>query len=228
MNIYTPKVNWNPQGKSLEPKGIVLHSMLESLGGKDAWTFLHIDQGLSVHACITEDTSLFDEQDMDEFKLEKGQPTIVECQDTFKVAYHAGKSRYKSLTNLNYHFLGVEVLVKLNPYLVMLNSRKITNKYSQFKYVINHIDWLKSKQFDLLVDWCVIQMKEYDIQIENVVRHSDVSGDDVRGVGKGKVDIGNSFDRYTFYKQLQTKLTGNKPDDKWVKELINHIDGAKA
>ena len=31
-------------------------------------------------------------------------------------------------------------------------------------------------------------MEQYNIPVENVVRHSDCSGDDVRGKGKGKTD----------------------------------------
>ena len=38
--------------------------------------------------------------------------------------------------------------------------------------------------------------------LEVVVRHSDVSGDDVRGKGKGKTDPGSAFDWNRFQKEL--------------------------
>ena len=36
-------------------------------------------------------------------------------------------------------------------------------------------------------------MDEFRIKKEDVVRHSDVSGDDVRGERKGKTDPGSAF-----------------------------------
>ena len=42
----------------------------------------------------------------------------------------------------------------------------------------------------------------YDIPVENVVRHSDVSGDDIRGKGRGKKDPGSGFDWDAFKKAL--------------------------
>jgi N-acetyl-anhydromuramyl-L-alanine amidase AmpD len=47
-------------------------------------------------------------------------------------------------------------------------------------------------------------MKEYNIPANAVVRHSDVSGDDVRGKGKGKTDPGSAFDWDRFKQQLVT------------------------
>ena len=46
-------------------------------------------------------------------------------------------------------------------------------------------------------------MKQYNIPATAVVRHSDVSGDDVRGKGKGKTDPGSAFD----WKKFKQKLT---------------------
>jgi N-acetyl-anhydromuramyl-L-alanine amidase AmpD len=45
-------------------------------------------------------------------------------------------------------------------------------------------------------------MNEYDIPADNVVRHSDCSGDDVRGKGKGKTDPGSAFDWERFKKEI--------------------------
>jgi N-acetyl-anhydromuramyl-L-alanine amidase AmpD len=47
-------------------------------------------------------------------------------------------------------------------------------------------------------------MNKYKIPASRVVRHSDVSGDHVRGKGKGKTDPGSAFDWDKFQKQLVT------------------------
>lgn len=246
MNRYRAKYRWNPQGKELKPKGIVIHAMMEEIMNKRAWDFLYEDQGLSVHACIAEDTHLFEagfahkigeidrnymennglmfDDLLPEYKyLGKGNPVLIECQEDDKVAYHAGKSQHGSLTNLNYHYLGVELLVNKQPYMSTLHSKNITDPHAQLKFIINNIDWVQARVFDVLVDWCHEKMVKYDIPIENVVQHSDVSGDNVRGKGKGKFDAGKAFNQYIFYKRLQEKLTGEIPTDSWIKKLIENI-----
>ena len=45
-------------------------------------------------------------------------------------------------------------------------------------------------------------MDKYGIPKSNVVRHSDVSGDKVRGKGKGKIDPGTAFDWGEFLENL--------------------------
>ena len=45
-------------------------------------------------------------------------------------------------------------------------------------------------------------MDKYNIPVENIVRHSDCSGDHVRGKGKGKVDPGSAFDWEAFQNAL--------------------------
>ena len=45
-------------------------------------------------------------------------------------------------------------------------------------------------------------MKKYNIPASRVVRHSDVSGDHVRGKGKGKTDPGKAFNWKAFQKAL--------------------------
>ena len=210
MNIYKPKIRWSPQGKELKPKGIVVHAMMESFNGVTAWDFLNENLGLSAHAFIAEDTFLFEDKDgriSKEFGgLVPKNPVLIEGQNDGLVAYHAGKSKWKDLDNLNNHFLGVEILVNKTPYVKELKRRNISDPYSQFLFIINNIDWLQAKTFDLLVNWCVEKMKKFDIPIENVVLHSDVSGDDVRGEGKGKRDAGDKFPRYEFYKRLENPI----------------------
>jgi N-acetyl-anhydromuramyl-L-alanine amidase AmpD len=45
-------------------------------------------------------------------------------------------------------------------------------------------------------------MKQYNLSANNVIRHSDCSGDHVRGKGKGKVDPGSAFNWELFKKSL--------------------------
>ena len=45
-------------------------------------------------------------------------------------------------------------------------------------------------------------MDKYNIPVSKVVRHSDVSGDHVRGKGKGKTDPGSAFDWDAFLTAL--------------------------
>ena len=51
------------------------------------------------------------------------------------------------------------------------------------------------------VDICKYWMDKYNIPVENIIRHSDCSGDHVRGEGKGKTDPGSAFD-WKRFKQL--------------------------
>ena len=45
-------------------------------------------------------------------------------------------------------------------------------------------------------------MNQYNIPASNIVRHSDCSGDHVRGDRKGKVDPGSAFDWERFQAAL--------------------------
>lgn len=185
--VIDPNIRWNPQYKELKPKGIVLHAMLSDFGDLSAWEFLE-SKGLSAHAFITP------------------EGFVVKGQDDDKVAYHAGRSRHGSLTNLNYYYLGVEVLLDRMPYRKWLESISIKDPYSQFTKLINTVDWVQSLQLDALVWWCADMINKYDIPLENIVYHSEVSGDDVRGEGKGKVDPGKTFPKYEFDKYLKQRL----------------------
>ena len=58
-------------------------------------------------------------------------------------------------------------------------------------------------QFDRAVEVCKYWIKLYKIPISNIVRHSDCSGDHVRGKGKGKRDPGAAFDWKAFKEALK-------------------------
>lgn len=105
-------------------------------------------------------------------------------------ASHAGKSEWGEWKYLNGHFLGVELLVYG------------AHDYASFSEAIETPGTYNQAQFDSLVRVCQWWMIKYNILAENIVRHSDVSGDDVRGKGRGKIDPGSAFDWVKFKKQL--------------------------
>ena len=171
MQMIPTTHTWKPQTRRKSTDGIVIHSMASSLDGKTASKFLN-DMGLSVHAVIHSDG------------------TIEMCQDSKKVAYHAGKSKWKEYGGLNKNFLGVELLVDVPNEIEGVSH----DLYSRFLHTIDNIDWVTSPQFDSLVRLVRRWMEEFpDIKRENIIAHSDCSGDDVRGEGKGKRDVGKMF-----------------------------------
>ena len=192
LENYTPRIidvgiDWLPKSKPLKPKGIVIHAMLEDFGSLKAWEFLE-SMGLSAHAFIN------------------SQGDIIKGQDDDKVAYHAGKSKHNDLEGLNNHYLGVELLLDIQPHKKMLAKYGITDRYKQFSYTLQTTDWVMAWQLDSLVWWCADKIKKYDIPIENIVGHDQVSGDDVRGEGRGKIDPNKHFPYYEFYKHLNKLL----------------------
>jgi N-acetyl-anhydromuramyl-L-alanine amidase AmpD len=107
-------------------------------------------------------------------------------------AAHAGKSEWNGLQHLNSHYLGFELLV----------PGKQT--YDSFLKAIEEEGTYTEEQFQSAVNTCKWWMDKYNIPAENVVRHSDCSGDHVRGNGKGKVDPGSAFDWERFKKELES------------------------
>tara|TARA_Y100001978_G_C23290079_1_gene244394 strand:- start:175 stop:516 length:342 start_codon:yes stop_codon:yes gene_type:complete len=105
-------------------------------------------------------------------------------------ASHAGKSEWNGLQHLNSHYLGFELLVPGQ------------QTYGSFLKAIEQEGTYTEEQFQSALSTCKWWMNKYDIPAENVVRHSDCSGDHVRGEGKGKVDPGSAFDWERFKKEL--------------------------
>jgi N-acetyl-anhydromuramyl-L-alanine amidase AmpD len=152
---------------AIAPKGIILHSMSEYLmyEGKRLYAKdFLIKLGLSVHGFIKPD-GVYDK--------------MVETPGK---AFHAGKSLHEGLSGLNSHYIGVELLVPG------------TNDFAQFSKKINTPGTYSQAQFDTTVKVFKFWMDKFNIPVNRVVRHSDVSGDDVRGKGKGKTDPGSAFD----------------------------------
>jgi len=159
----------------IQPKGIILHSMSEYLmwKGKKLYAKEFLKElGLSVHGFIKPDGT-YDKMIVSPNK-----------------AFHAGKSLHEGLSGLNSHYLGVELLVPG------------VNDYGSFSKKINQKGTYSKKQFDTTVEVFKFWMKKFNIPASRVVRHSDVSGDHVRGKGKGKTDPGNAFDWKAFQKAL--------------------------
>ncbi len=156
-----------PKVSNIVPKGIIIHSMAEYLNVNNDTLYAKEflkSIKLSIHGFI-QPNGTFD-------------PMITPPQK----ALHAGKSTHKPYNNLNAHYLGVELLVKG------------VHNFDSYSKAIEHKGTYSQVQFDSCVSLCKRWMKQYNIPVERVVRHSDVSGDHVRGYGHGKTDPGSAFD----------------------------------
>ena len=162
---------------AIVPKGIIVHSMAEYLkmddGPMKASDFIKSVK-LSVHGYIHPNG-----------EYEKHIETPGK-------AFHAGKSKWGDLENLNSHFLGFELLVPGE------------HDFGTFSKAIETPGTYTEEQFNSAVEVTKWWMKEYNIPLENVVRHSDCSGDDVRGKGQGKTDPGSAFDWERFKEALSS------------------------
>ena len=159
----------------IQPKGIIVHSMSEYLvwKGKKLYAKDFLKElGLSVHGFI------------------KPDGTYDKMISSPAKAFHAGKSLHEGVSGLNSHYLGIELLVPG------------VNDYGSFSKKINQKGTYSKAQFDTTVEVFKYWMKQYNIPASRVVRHSDVSGDHVRGKGKGKTDPGSAFDWNAFQKAL--------------------------
>lgn len=169
------KVMFGCSISDFSPIGIVVHSMSEKVEweGEVITARQLLDElGLSVHALVH--TS--------------GRVETIKTTD--KKCAHAGVSKHNGLENLNSYFLGFEVLVGG------------INSYGQFIDKINKSNAYKQKQIRAATVLTQMWMDEYNILPKDVVRHSDISGDHVRGSGKGKLDPGSAFPWEDFKKNI--------------------------
>jgi len=159
----------------LSPVGIIIHSMTEWIDweGEEIHARELLEKlGLSVHALVHPDG------------------TIENLTPTTQKAAHAGKSIHKGIEHLNGYTLGFELLVSGN------------NDYGTFINKIDKPGCYTDAQIDAAKELTKEWMETYNIRIQDVVRHSDVSGDSVRGDGKGKKDPGDSFPFGKFIESL--------------------------
>lgn len=120
----------------------------------------------------------------------KPDGTYEKMVETPGKAFHAGKSLHEGLTGLNSHYLGFELLVPG------------VHDFGTFSKAIETPGTYTEEQFDTAVEVCKYWMNKYNIPANRVVRHSDVSGDNVRGSGKGKTDPGSAFNWIEFQKAI--------------------------
>jgi len=159
----------------IEPKGIIVHSMGEYLQWEGEWISAHEflkKLRLSVHGFI------------------HPVGTYEKMVSSPNKASHAGKSQFEDLQYLNSHFLGFELLVPGK------------HDFGSFSKAIETPNTYTQAQFDSAVKTCKWWMKKYNIPVSHIVRHSDVSGDSVRGKGKGKTDPGSAFNWEAFQEAL--------------------------
>jgi len=126
----------------------------------------------------------------------KGQ--ILKMVDDNKVAWHAGKSKWKNYNNLNKYSIGIELV----------------NKGHEFGY-----EKFTIPQVNNLIKLCQNLKKKYKIKNSNIVGHSDIAPLRKKDPGekfpwqklqKNKIGI--------WYKKLQSKSV--KLNDKKVKNLF--------
>ena len=80
--------------------------------------------------------------------------SITRIVDEKKTAWHAGKSKWKNLINLNSQSIGIELV----------------NKGHQFGY-----ETFSKKQISNLILLCKVLVKKYKIKKQNIVGHSDIA-----------------------------------------------------
>ena len=160
---------------AIVPKGVIVHSMSEYLKLDDGPMYARDfleSIGLSVHGFV------------------KPNGTYEKMVSSPGKAFHAGHSEWNGLSGLNSHYLGFELLVPG------------THDYGSFSKAIETEGTYSEEQMKTSIDICRYWMEKYNIPAENIIRHSDCSGDHVRGKGKGKTDPGSAFDWDKFQKAL--------------------------
>lgn len=128
--------------------------------------------------------------------IDPGGTVHVLCPDDRK-AWHAGKSKMGDESDLNRIALGVELVVAGKHDYGSFLQRITTDCYSAEQYAA--LGWL-------VYSW---MLSHPSITHARVVAHSDVSGDDVCGPGKGKKDPGPGFNWQRFWREAE----------KWADEL---------
>lgn len=110
-------------------------------------------------------------------------------------ALHAGLSVWDNLKFLNGHFLGFEVVVPGK------------NNYGEFLNKINGENWVSDSQLATSIDKSLEWMRKFNYSPDSVLRHSDVSGDELRGRGLGKKDPGRTFPWEVFKFEIERRST---------------------
>lgn len=175
-----PNPNFNNRPSA--PDGIVIHAagyQIKDENGKVWFGPNYIkEHGYSYHALVDH----------------SGKAYVTVDRD--KRAWHAGVSRFGDQTGLNNTFIGFCLLVKHDPlgYGNFLNAIKEINSYTDDHYFT-------------LAHLCAVAMKDYpDIQPERIIRHSEVSGPDVRD--DPKYDPGEGFSMTRLKSKIYRNING--------------------
>lgn len=176
-NKYEREKNPNPHHKSRPspPDGIIIHSMGQRIKGYGYASDFLKEIELSAHYLVETDGK------------------TIELVHPDKQAYHAGESQFKDQIFLNSTFIGIEVLVEGE------------HTYPTFLEEIKKEDTFYFKQIDSCATLCALLCDQYDISIDRILRHSDVSGPDVRD--DPKFDPGDGF-KWDSFKELTGLLLG--------------------
>jgi len=137
-------------------KTVILKSPNESIKPREKknirFIVIHYTGMQSERACIKRLTS--HKSKVSTHYLINREGTITKMVDEKKVAWHAGKSRWKNLINLNDKSIGVELV----------------NKGHQFGY-----ENFSKKQISKLILLCEYLIKKYKIKESNILGHSDIA-----------------------------------------------------
>lgn len=155
-------------------EGIVIHSMSQYIEGLHATDFLEKVR-LSAHFFV------------------EPYGIIKPMVPLHRVAYHAGKSKWKDKVNLNSSFIGVELLIEGQ------------HDYKSYREAIKYPESFTDNHYRYCAILCGSLMYQFDITKDNIVRHSDIAGSDVRRRSI-KYDPGEGFDM----KRLMDSLEKHK------------------
>jgi len=123
---------------------------------------------------------------------------ILKMVDENKVAWHAGKSKWKNFNSLNKNSIGIELV----------------NRGHDFGY-----EEFTNKQINKLIRLCLNLKRKYKIKNSNILGHSDIAP--LRKKDPGEKFPWKKLKRNQlgiWYKNLKTKF--KKIDDKKVKKLF--------
>ena len=171
MNIVDRPLRWHRSRRDYKIEGALIHAMGEYIvvNGEaiPAWDFLDqspdlVGEALSAHCLL----------------VPSGD--VIRCVSDDHRANHAGHSRFGFLEDLNWTFLGAEWLLPgtwtYDPdFLREMGQGNVGFTDAQYE-----------AGGELYAKW----MKDYDFARSRIVGHSVVSGDEIRGEGRGKKDPG--------------------------------------
>jgi N-acetylmuramoyl-L-alanine amidase len=159
-------------------EGIVIHSMSQFIEGVHAINFLESIR-LSAHFFV------------------EPHGIVKPMVPVHRVAYHAGKSKWKDKVNLNSSFLGIELLIEGE------------HDYGSYIEAIKHPETFTDLHYRYTAILCASLIAKFDIPTENIVRHSDIAGSDVRKKSI-KFDPGEGFDMSRLLESIEKQQDPNQ------------------